>query len=106
MGKNEEGLTALHIATDNQHVKSMELLIKAGASKSAINRSGNTPLHLAVLNKSSKALKMLMRNGADVNVQNHEGNTALHLATDAGYRNMVEILLDAEYPVELSPNNV
>lgn len=104
--KNKDVFTPLHIATLNHYTKSMVLLMKAGVNKSAQDANGNTALHMAVQTKSYKALKCLIKHGANVNVQNHDGNTPLHLSADIGNVQYVEYILNADQPIELSPNNI
>lgn len=72
--KSAEGLTALHIAT-NQEVALF--LIKNGADVNAQAGDGRTPLAWAVY-ENIEVVKVLLTHGAQVNLADNGGETALH----------------------------
>ncbi len=54
------GLTPLHRACANNHLRSAELLIKFGAIVAATITNGRTPLHSACLNNSEATAQLLL----------------------------------------------
>ena len=62
--------------TDNNRVKMVKRLIKAGADVNAKNKQGQTALFFA---SDYRYLDMLLKAGADVNITDNDGNTTLHL---------------------------
>ena len=87
--------TPLHIASENNHIRVVELLIKMRADINNKNVSGNTPLHIASSNrKYYELLNLLLENGADVNIKNEEGNTPLHIASEMLNVALVNLLLE------------
>jgi ankyrin repeat protein len=87
---NRRGATALHYATDGApespcwnpkaQFDTISLLIDAGASPDAFDKSGVAPLHRAVRQRCSTAVDCLLRKGASVRLKNKSGSTPLHLA--------------------------
>jgi ankyrin repeat protein len=89
------GMTALHWAVKNQHLKSMEVLL--GKSRIGVNATcddGNTPLHLACANGFIGGVDLLSRQ-SDVNfkARNDWGNTCFHEAVLSGNIELVQSLL-------------
>ena len=93
--KNEQGITALHLAALNGDTKTVEELIEAGADINAKNEQGITALHLAALNGHTKTVEELKKLGADIDAKNEQGITALHLAALNGHTKTVEELIEA-----------
>lgn len=63
-----------------RQVKTIEVLLKAGASINAQDKNGATPLHRAVRTRCAAAVKFLLEAGADPKLKNKPGSTAFHLA--------------------------
>ena len=73
-----DGTTALHWAVLADDLEAADLLLRAGARISAVNREGATPLQLAALNGSAGMLERLVKAGADPNAPlSAYGDTAL-----------------------------
>jgi ankyrin repeat protein len=85
--KNEQGKTALMIASEQGHTHMLEKLIKLSAKTlNYFDKSGNTALMIAVRRGREQAVKILVEGGADVNfiVKSNEGAaSALQAALDA-----------------------
>jgi ankyrin repeat protein len=75
-----DGMTALHWATYQDDVETVELLIRAGASAKAANRYGVTPLSLAAANGNAAIVESLLKAGADPNAALPGGETPLMTA--------------------------
>jgi ankyrin repeat protein len=81
------GKTCLHVTSD---VKTMEVLIAAGADVNAVDNAGETPLHIAA-HRAATAVRpqnkrhldqarLLLDHGADTNARAKEGDTPLGIA--------------------------
>jgi ankyrin repeat protein len=76
-----DGMTQLHLTTQNGRERVVQLLLKAGADVAAENCSGKTSLHPAVVS-SSQAVWVLVRAGADMRPEGFFGQTPLHNAIE------------------------
>ena len=89
----------LHLASENGHVKVMELLLNAGASvnirvgKASSTRYRQTPLHFAC--QKPKAIQILLAHRAFVDPRDRHKSTPLILAARKGNGEVVKYLLDA-----------
>jgi ankyrin repeat protein len=88
-----DGTTAIHYASRNDDIETVELLIHAGADVKAANRYGVTPLALACTNGSEAMVAKLIEAGADVNAASPEGETPLMTASRTGKLPAVKVLL-------------
>jgi ankyrin repeat protein len=121
--RDDEGRTALMVASDEGRTEIVELLISAGADVNAKDMNGDTALMYAanspgyMTQGSCKGIwvgwidyhdqavwisryniqiaRILIAAGADVNARDKNGNTALMIATSRGHVDIVEILIDA-----------
>jgi hypothetical protein len=66
--------------TPAEQVKTIRLLIEAGADVNAPDKNGATPLHRAVRTRGAAAVKRLLEAGADRVARNKPGSTPLDLA--------------------------
>lgn len=80
-----DGITVLHVASEEGHLEIAKLLIGAGAEVEATTRIGDyTPLHLAAGRAQGAVVRVLLEAGADPSaVTTNSGVTALHLAAKA-----------------------
>lgn len=70
--KSRKGLTPLHIATNNNNIKIVELLLEKGANVNIDTSSiGLKPIHIACYNNNNniEMVKLLLSHGAKVNVK-------------------------------------
>jgi hypothetical protein len=87
---NHRRATPLHYAADGyivaaawdpaRQVKTISILLAAGADIHASDKNGATPLHRAVRTRCAAAVKCLLDAGADPLRRNMPGSTAFHLA--------------------------
>ena len=90
-----DGMTALHWAALNGDLKTMDVLLVAGATREALTRVGAyTPLHLASQRGHGAAVARLLEAGAKVGPVTTTGVQPLHLAAQAGDVEAVKALLD------------
>ncbi len=85
----------------------MNLLLRCGASTTISDNSGSCPLHLAAWKGDLEVVKMLVTQGpsrANVNQQNDAEDSALHFASQYGFSEVVEFLLQVCVCVHVSYN--
>ena len=91
---DEIGMSPLHIAVINGHLRIVYILINAGAEVNATDRLKRpTPLHYAAFHSYPKIMLFLLSRQADHSMADSEGNQALHFATANGCYSTVDILL-------------
>lgn len=95
----QTGLTALHIADSALVVR---ILLEFGAKINKRDRWDRTPLHWACYQgKPTEVVQELLINGADIHAVRLSADSdgirlyALHMATEHGYVDLVECLLDS-----------
>ncbi len=76
--QDENGLTSLHHAAENNDEKSVKFLVERGAKVDVQDKDGLTPLHYAAVHGYVEIAEYLVENGANVDVQNKDGLTPLH----------------------------
>ena len=91
--KDNNGRTALMIATYNEDNKIAEMLISAGADVNAQDEMLNSPFLYAGASGYVEILKMCLENNADFTVFNRYGGSALIPAAERRHQEIVEILL-------------
>ena len=88
------GFTCLHQAVDQDDEEMVSLLLKKGASVSAVDGSSTTPLHLAALHGFLGLCRLLVDAGADIHSGNSQGETPLDLAASAGKASVIQFLFE------------
>eukprot|EP00929_Paragymnodinium_shiwhaense_P062781 TRINITY_DN31352_c0_g1_i2.p1 TRINITY_DN31352_c0_g1~~TRINITY_DN31352_c0_g1_i2.p1 ORF type:complete len:195 (+),score=44.69 TRINITY_DN31352_c0_g1_i2:206-790(+) len=74
------GITALHLATKEGHIKTLEELLECDADANVTDALGFTALHLAAQRAEPAAVAMLLRHRADVTLPGGPSNkTAMDL---------------------------
>jgi hypothetical protein len=63
-----------------RQVKTIQLLLDAGADINAQDQNGATPLHRAVRTRCAAAVRFLLQAGGDPTLKNKPGSTPFHLA--------------------------
>src|SRR5258705_3051744 len=70
---DSNGDTLLHIAANSGDLRTVELLLKAGADVNQTGDMGNTALHYARMNHLDDVARVLLAHGALANVENDFG---------------------------------
>ncbi|MBQ8784549.1 MAG: ankyrin repeat domain-containing protein [Alphaproteobacteria bacterium] len=91
--KNNEGKTALILATTLGNKEFVEFLVSKGADVDAKNNDGYTAFFLALLDGYKEIAELLLSKGTNINVIANDGNTTLMSASGRGYKEIVELLL-------------
>ncbi|KAL2864836.1 ankyrin repeat-containing domain protein [Aspergillus lucknowensis] len=95
---------ALHVATKDSDVKSVELLLKYGAEVNIQDRHGHSPLHNAArtwytrklfARQREKIIQLLLERGADVLATDSHGDTPLIISRRWGRQRIINILAKA-----------
>lgn len=95
---SEHGATPLHWAAIEGNWKLADLLLELGADINATDRHGMTPLHKAAAFGQEQMVVLLLVGGADPDPLARKYAriivTPLDLAAEAGYRDMVRLLVE------------
>ncbi|EUD68824.1 hypothetical protein C922_00512 [Plasmodium inui San Antonio 1] len=91
--KNRNGKTSLHIASEYNYVKGIELLIKNHAQINALDNENNTPLMCSIKRSKEEAAILLIENGADVNIKDEDMNSVLHICVREHLGNIAQSIL-------------
>lgn len=92
----ENGHSALHLASQCQHLAVIAALVQAGADQEAINCQGLTPLHLAAGLGHFEVVQALIEAGSTPDTcLPSDGETPLFTASGKGYVDVVRALLSA-----------
>lgn len=59
------GTSALHLAAQNNHIETAEILLRAGISRDARTKVDRTPLHMAAYEGHFEMVQLLLNYGAD-----------------------------------------
>ena len=86
---------ALLAACEKNAVKTVALLMTAGAKVNKADKDGETPLLVASGNGHTEIVKLLIEKGADVNKDDEDGQTPLYRASDNGLTEIVKLLIAA-----------
>ena len=94
-----KGLTALHVAAENDHEDVVKLLLQQpGIDVNVRDSDGRTALHYTAYNtRGSVAAILLQHPSVDVKATDNKGQTALHSAVDAAdpeFKYVLRVFLD------------
>ena len=91
---DQSNQTALHVASELNHDKSMSLLLRANANPNLQDNEGRTPLYIASREGHiSIVIAFLLKSNANPDLQETDGCTPLYIASQEGHTDIVAILL-------------
>ena len=75
--RNEDDETPLHIAAKSGNREALDILLRAGASMSALDCDGRTPIQVACLHYKFTVIESLIQHGAanNINYRDPQGRT-------------------------------
>lgn len=88
--QDDDGNSALLVATANDNAFLVNLYHKLGADINLANKNGETPLMHAIGIENVKLASYLIDNGADVFAQTVDGKTVLEFAEELGNKEIIE----------------
>lgn len=103
-GRDQYGLTALHLAAIKGHSDAVALLAGSGCMDiECEDVEGHRPLHLAVEGGHAEAVELLLDMGADVNARTRRGATPLQMAEAMGHEAIAQLLCGRGAEVPAAP---
>ncbi|KAJ1286041.1 hypothetical protein BS78_03G323600 [Paspalum vaginatum] len=103
-GRDQYGLTALHLAAVKGHCDAIALLTGSGCMDvECEDVEGHRPLHLAVEGGHAEAVELLIDMGANVNARTRRGATPLQMAEAMGYEAIAQLLCARGAEVATAP---
>ncbi|HHJ1299740.1 ankyrin repeat domain-containing protein [Pseudomonas sp. P1B16] len=93
--RDEQGRTALMVATHGNQVAAAQALIEAGADVNAKDNIDDSPYLYAGARGLNDILRLTLSHGADLRSTNRYGGTALIPAAERGHVETVQMLIDA-----------
>ena len=93
--KDNDGSSALMIASEKADPAMARLLLENGADVNAHNVDGHTALMFAAYKGNSLIAELLIKNKADVHARDKDGWTALRYASVQGRNDIVTLLKEA-----------
>lgn len=105
---DQQGMTALHLAVENDHSVTLEFLLRSGADVNSRDVHGWTPLHLATFLNDTRHMNILLDGGADLFIRDEDGRTPLDIAALYQRKEAAVLLLKrgGMVPVEVPPGSV
>ncbi|XP_026288164.1 tyrosine-protein kinase Shark [Frankliniella occidentalis] len=99
--KNEDGQTAVHVASRLGQDDILKKLIESNANINCRDTAGYTPLHYACRNNKASTARILVdMGGANIQIRHTEtGHVPLHEAASNGHVDVVTVLLSLNAPV-------
>uniref|UniRef100_G3MKE4 Uncharacterized protein n=1 Tax=Amblyomma maculatum TaxID=34609 RepID=G3MKE4_AMBMU len=87
------GTSPLHMAAQNGHVATAEVLLRAGISRDARTKVDRTPLHVAAQEGHLEVVELLLKHSADIEAKDMLRMTPLHWAVERGHLDVIKCLL-------------
>lgn len=103
--RDDQGRTAVYMATDTNRKSIVQLLAEHGADVNIPNNQGFSPLHLAITKSNIPLVQCLLAHKALVNSPTSTGTTPLHTAVQSRNFELIRILLDANADMHAEDNN-
>jgi ankyrin repeat protein len=105
--KDQNGITALHVAALQGGPEIVQLLLDKGADPNVTNDKNETPLHKAISGDGNlEVVKLLVQSGAKLTAADAEGVTPVRLAAIRGSKQIYSYLLAQAGGKEPTPAHV
>jgi hypothetical protein len=93
---NGDGMTALLLASQEDHFDIVVYLVEHGANIAHTDSEGTTALHCACANGNLPSVTYLLARGASIAERNDEGRTALLYAVEHSHLQVIKYLLSSK----------
>lgn len=90
--RNNEGETALHLASLYGHLAIVHLCLDRGAEVNALDEDSSSPLHNACASGHLDIARVLLSAGADLLSADSDGDTSLHHACNGNHADVARLL--------------
>ena len=89
---NDEGRTALHMASISHNIEALELLLEYNPNVNAQDEDGATPLHFAVKGNMLplEVIELLLEHGADPHIKNEGGVVPSELTSNQKIKELLD----------------
>ncbi|KAI2734442.1 hypothetical protein DTO013E5_9989 [Penicillium roqueforti] len=91
---DDDGQTALHWATRNEQISTVELLLQHGSSLNLVDKEGKGAIHHAINKGEARLLRVIGDNGANLELADNRGQTPLLNAVETMAVEATQILLE------------
>ena len=95
--------TVLIIAAARGYQKTVDLLLKSGASVNLADNQGFTPLMTAISEMNNECVELIVQAGADINMTDRKGNTSLTISVLWANTRITKLLLQKEISINVGP---
>ncbi|KAK9846787.1 hypothetical protein MYU51_000753 [Penicillium brevicompactum] len=92
--RHDDGQTALHWATRNEQISTVELLLQHGSSLNLVDKEGKGAIHHAINKGEARLLRVIGDNGANLELADNRGQTPLLNAVETMAVEATQILLE------------
>jgi hypothetical protein len=93
--KNNDGYTALHIATYRYMPEAIDILLSLGADPLIKNNRGQTPIHVAITRGKPALINHLIKRKAGINSKDLSGKTILEKLVEIGSQDDSDFSFDS-----------
>lgn len=86
------GTSPLHMAAQNGHLSTAEVLLRAGISRDARTKVDRTPLHVAAQEGHLELVELLLKHSADIEAKDMVGTVPIFSFSNLGCGNVVLVM--------------
>ncbi|XP_011406422.1 PREDICTED: ankyrin-1-like [Amphimedon queenslandica] len=102
---NSDGITALHVASSNNDIRLVNILLSADADINIQDAHGKTPMHNACANGNEELVQCFLLKKPNLNLCDKKGKSPLHAAIESKNPKVVKTLLKAGADPKISDGN-
>ena len=102
--KDNGGWTAFSLASKEEHIEILVLLIECGASIKTKCNDDWTTLHEAAVHRHTETVILIVDRGSNVDTKNNHGDTVFQTAAHGGQPETVRLLMDRITNVDTNKN--
>jgi ankyrin repeat protein len=103
VGADEEGRTPLHLASRNEHIEVLQILVEKYSNLDIRDDNGLTPLHHTCQSGALETAAFLLEQGADPAILDAFGRTPFVVAWQYGHKDLIDLFREKG---KLSPTDL